>query len=217
MDKHPVIQVINTFKPAYVVYNYPVDQLSTDNIGDLRKLQYQILKQGYSFTYGVLKLRILESPSSSYHFAPTKTLQDAIGDLDWKNTTCQATGSGLKSVVSHPVDGFQPVSRHCAGCVTPDFTKWDDSRTVADWNEPLPGNLANRPERSWPEHQTIHNVHSEMARALSFLDSWDFSGSLKDQYNQLSALVCSGRLSSSSGQCRKRSASPFSESNSRGD
>lgn len=61
MDKHPVIQVINTFKPAYVVYNYPV--LSTDNIGDLRKLQYQILKQGYSFTYGVLKLRILESPS----------------------------------------------------------------------------------------------------------------------------------------------------------
>lgn len=179
----------------------------------------------------------LPSPthSSSYHFAPTKTLQDAIGDLDWKNTTCQATGSGLKSVVSHPVDGFQPVSRHCAGCVTPDFTKWDDSRTVADWNEPLPALLTVPsekwkcrqtsewmthylgPERSWPEHQTIHNVHSEMARALSFLDSWDFSGSLKDQYNQLSALVCSGRLSSSSGQCRKRSASPFSESNSRGD
>ncbi|KAK0210121.1 hypothetical protein DFS33DRAFT_1270214 [Desarmillaria ectypa] len=144
VDKHPVIQVINTFKPAtlyttapwFVIYVYD-DQLSTNNIGHLGKLQYQILKLGYASSQPMPEL---PSPTHGGTGQPsTRTLQNAISDLDWKNVACKATGSGLQSVVSHPVDSFQPVSRHCTGCVIFDFTKWDNSRTVADWNEPLPG------------------------------------------------------------------------------
>ncbi len=133
-----------------------------NNTGDFRRLQYQILKLGYGFTYGVLKATdfgvstirnrlILIAAAPAQHIpelpyptinglrGPRQTLQHAISDLDRKNTTCKATGTSLKSAVSHPVDSFQPVSRHCTGCINTDFTKWDDSCTVADWNEPLPG------------------------------------------------------------------------------
>ncbi len=136
------------------------DQLSVNNIGDLRKLQYQILKLGYGFTYGVLKAtdfgvstirnRLVLIPAAPAQHMPelpspthggtdqpsTPTLQHAIGDLDWNNPTCN---SGLQSAVAHPADHLQPVSRHCTGCSITDFTRWDNSRTVADWNEPLPG------------------------------------------------------------------------------
>ncbi|PBK62957.1 hypothetical protein ARMSODRAFT_1088952 [Armillaria solidipes] len=209
VDKHPVIQVVDTFKPAYVVYNCSMDQLSTSNIGDLRKLQYQILKLGYSFTYGVLKatdfgvstirnrlvliaaapaqhMPELPSPTHGGTGQPsTPTLQDAISDLDWKNPTCK---SGLQSAVDHPANCLQPVSRHCTGCSITDFTSWDDSRTVADWNEPLPA-LLTVPSEKWkcrhPNNPQRFLTVREMARALSFPDSWDFSGSLKDQYSQV--------------------------------
>ncbi|KAK0473970.1 hypothetical protein IW261DRAFT_1569340 [Armillaria novae-zelandiae] len=163
VDKHPIIQVINTFKPAYALYNCSVNQLSPNNISGFRKLQYQILKLGYGFTYGILKatdfgvstvrnrlVLIAAAPSQPLPELPSPThggtnqpsmptLQNAISDLDWKNTTCKATGTGLKSAVAHPSDGFHSVSRHCTGCIITDFTKWDDSCTVADLNEPLPG------------------------------------------------------------------------------
>ncbi|KAK0455231.1 S-adenosyl-L-methionine-dependent methyltransferase [Desarmillaria tabescens] len=195
VDEHPIIQVINTFKPAYTVYNCTVDQLSTNNIGNLRKLQYQILKLGYGFTYGVLKatdfgvptvrnrlvliaaapaqpMPELPSPTHGETGQPsTRTLQNAISGLDWKNTTCKPTGPDLQSVVSHPVDSFQPVSRHCTGCVISDFTKWDDSRTIADWNEPLPA-LLTVPSEKWkcrhPNNPQRFLSVRETARALSF-------------------------------------------------
>ncbi|KAK0441408.1 S-adenosyl-L-methionine-dependent methyltransferase [Armillaria borealis] len=211
VDNHPVIQVINTSKPAYVVYNCSVDQLSTNNIGDLRKLQYQILKLGYGFTHGVLKatdfgvstirnrlvliaaapaqhMPELPSPTHGGTGQPsTPTLQHAISDLNWENPTCI---SGLQSAVSHPANcpRVQPVSRHCTGCIITDFTKWDDSRTVADWNEPLPA-LLTMPSEKWkcrhPNNSQRFLSVREMARALSFPDSWDFSGSLTDQYSQV--------------------------------
>lgn len=209
VDKHPVIQVVDTFKPAYVVYNCSMDQLSTSNVGDLKKLQYQILKLGYGFTYGVLKatdfgvsttrnrmVLIAVAPSQHMPELPspthggtdqpsTPTLQDAISDLDWNNPTCKA---GLQSAVCHPKNCFQPVSRHCTGCSITNFTRWDDSRTIADWNKPLPA-LLTVPSEKWkcrhPNNPQRFLSVREMARALSFPDSWDFSGSLEDQYNQV--------------------------------
>ncbi|KAK0474755.1 S-adenosyl-L-methionine-dependent methyltransferase [Armillaria novae-zelandiae] len=209
VDKHPVIQVVDTFKPAYVVYNCSMDQLSTSNLGDLKKLQYQLLKLGYGLTYGVLKatdfgvsairnrlvliaaapaqhMPELPSPTHGGTDQPsTPTLQDAISDLDWNNPTCK---SGLQSTVCHPKNCFQPISRHCTGCSITDFTRWDDSRTVADWNEPLPA-LLTVPSEKWkcrhPNNPRRFLSVRETARALSFPDSWDFSGSLEDQYNQV--------------------------------
>ncbi|KAK0186010.1 hypothetical protein F5146DRAFT_937166, partial [Armillaria mellea] len=119
-----------------------------------------ILKLGYSFTYGVLKatdfgvstirsrlVLIAVAPGQPMPELPLpthggadrpamRTLQHTISDLDWNNPVCQ---SGLQSMASHPADRFQPVSRHCTGCSITNFTRWDDSRTIADWNEPLPG------------------------------------------------------------------------------
>lgn len=66
-------------------------------------------------------------------------LKDVISDLPPHNPKCRQTGKGFASSTGHVADRSQPFSWHCTGCYVPDLKSWDVNKTVAAWDQPLPG------------------------------------------------------------------------------
>lgn len=137
--------------------------MSKTHVHSLRKLEYEILQQGYSLAYKILNasdygvassrkrlIAVAAAPGRNLPDWPTPThggngrpslltLGDVISDLQWINPTCKsASKRNAPTRIDHPEDVFQKVASHCTHCSSRKICGWDDALTLPKWDEPIP-------------------------------------------------------------------------------
>lgn len=137
--------------------------MSKTHVHTLRKLEYEVLRLGYSLTYKILDASHYGVASSRKRLIviaaatgrslpawplpthggenqpPVKTLGNAIHNLQWDNSTCiKPSKRKTAARVDHPEDILQKVGNHCTGCSSRNVTNWNETATIPSWDEPIP-------------------------------------------------------------------------------